>query len=102
MILIYAETELYKIIGDNIKFYRQLYNIGKDKKNRITQEKLAELANISTSLVGNMESEKIDQGISLFTLYKISSILSIPINHFFIPVESKRIEEEIGLFSIKN
>ena len=92
---------MYKIIGDNIKFYRQLYNIGKDKTNRITQEKLAELANISTSLVGNMESEKIAQGISLFTLYKISNILSVPLNNFFIPVESKKLENEIALFTIK-
>lgn len=85
----YTEVQLNKIIGGNIKYYRELYNIGKPRKDRITQEKLAELAEISTSLVGNMESEKTIQGVSLYTLYKISNILHISIDKFFIPLSIK-------------
>ncbi len=82
----YTEPQLNKIIGENIKYYRELYNIGKPRQERITQEKLAELAEVSTSLIGNMESEKTVQGISLYTLYKISTILSVSIEKFFVPI----------------
>ena len=85
----YTESEINKIIGENIRYYRQLYNVGKDREKRITQEKLSELIDVSTSLIGNMESEKTVQGISLYTLYKISNILSVPIENFFIPVKNK-------------
>ena len=94
MIIIYSENELFKIIGTNIKYYRQLYNLGKEKSACITQEKLAEMANVSTSLIGNMESEKISQGISIYTLYKISKILNVPISCFFVPIEAKKTENE--------
>lgn len=87
----YSEKEINRIIGENIRYYRQLYNVGKGRKDRITQEKLSELAEVSTSLIGNMESESISQGVSLYTLYKISEILSVSIENFFIPVE-KRID----------
>lgn len=86
---LYSEAELNFIIGENIKYYRQLYNLGKNKNNRITQERLSELADVSTSLIGNMESEKISQGISMYTLYKISNILSVSIENFFVPVNEK-------------
>ena len=91
----YSEQDLNKIIGENIRYYRQLYNIGKSRGERITQERLSELAEISTSLIGNMESEKIIQGISLYTLYKISSILSVSIEQFFIPIKDKNAKSEM-------
>ena len=50
----------------------------------LTQEHLAELANVSTSLIGNLESKKTYQGISIYNLYKISLILNVPIEKFFI------------------
>ena len=50
----------------------------------MTQEALAELANVSTSLIGNLESKKTTQGISIYNLYKISLILNVPIENFFI------------------
>lgn len=34
-------------------------------------------------LFGNLESDKISQGISVFTLYKISLALDTPIEKFF-------------------
>lgn len=79
----FTEKELNNLIGRNIRFYRQLYNLDKSKKSRITQERLAELADVSTSLIGNMESEKTSQGISVYTLYKISNVLSVPLERFF-------------------
>ena len=63
-----AEIEsqkLFKTIGRNIKFYRKLYNL---KKGKMTQAQLAELINVSTALIANLESEHINQGISVFTL----------------------------------
>lgn len=72
--------ELFKIIGSNVKYYRKLYNL---KNGKMTQENLAELANVSTALIGNLESERIEQGISVFTLWKISKALQIPVEKLF-------------------
>ncbi len=77
----YDEKQLYSIIGKNIRYYRKLYSLNvKD----MTQERLAEIANVSTSLIGNLESKKTYQGISIYNLYKISKILNVPIEKFFI------------------
>ena len=75
------EKELYSIIGKNIRYYRKLYSLNKKE---LTQETLAEIANVSTSLIGNLESKKTYQGISIYNLYKISKILEVPIENFFI------------------
>lgn len=75
-----SEQELYSTIGSNIRYYRKLYSINKKE---MTQEHLAELLNVSTSLIGNLESKKTRQGISVYNLYKISTILEVPIEDFF-------------------
>lgn len=75
------EKVLYFIIGKNIRYYRKLYSLNKKE---LTQEMLAEIANVSTSLIGNLESKKTYQGISIYNLYKISKILEVPIENFFI------------------
>ena len=75
------EKEIYSIIGKNIKYYRKIYSLNVEE---LTQEHLAELANVSTSLIGNLESKKTYQGISIYNLYKISLILNVPIENFFI------------------
>ena len=75
------KKEIYSIIGKNIKYYRKLYSLNVEE---LTQEHLAELANVSTSLIGNLESKKTYQGISIYNLYKISLILNVPIENFFI------------------
>lgn len=72
--------ELFNRIGSNVKYYRKLYNLDKGK---MTQENLAELVDVSTALIGNLESEKISQGISVITLWKISKALEIPIEKLF-------------------
>lgn len=76
----YEAKELFKIIGGNIKYYRKLYNL---KKGKLTQAELAEKANVSTALIGNLESEHIEQGISIYTLWKISKVLEIPVEKLF-------------------
>ena len=76
-----SEKNLYSTIGNNIKYYRKLYSI---TKNEITQQELANKINVSTSLIGNLESKNTYQGISVYNLYKISKILEVPIDNFFI------------------
>ena len=74
------QTDLFKLIGKNTKYYRTMYSLTKHK---MTQEKLAEKINVSTALIGNLESNKIPQGISVYTLWKISIALEKPIEKFF-------------------
>lgn len=89
-----TEAKLFKLIGRNIKYYRQIRKL---KNNELTQEKLAELADVSTALIGNLESNKIDQGIGVFNLWKISNVLNIPINCFFTDPENKEVEKDLEL-----
>jgi len=72
-----SEELLHKIIGKNIKKYRNLNN------KKITQKDLAKSIGVCTSLIGSLESNKINQGISVYNLYKISKALNIPINKLF-------------------
>ena len=78
--IIINEKDLFKRIGSNIKYYRRLYSLNTEE---MTQEKLAKTINVSTSLIGNLESKKTLQGISLYNLYKISIVLKVPIDKFF-------------------
>ena len=78
--MLIKENELFDIIGKNVKYYRQLYSLNYQK---MTQEQLAEKANVSTALIGNLESNKINQGISVITLYRLSQILNVPVDDFF-------------------
>ena len=75
-----TEKKLNTIIGNNIKKYRKLYN--KTHK-PLTQEQLAELINVSVSLISSLESQKTNKGISISDLYKISIVLETSINKFF-------------------
>lgn len=59
----------YKKIGMKIKEYRL--------KNRLTQEELAEMCNLSTIHISNIERGK--TCLSLFTLKKLSAILKFDI-----------------------
>ena len=76
--------KIYLIISRNVKYYR-LNNKSKyaDKYGRITQEKLAELCEVSRSLIANMESEKVKQTFSIAVIASISKILNIPFEEFF-------------------
>jgi len=70
-----TEQEIYKRIGKNIKKYRNLNN------KKLTQKELAKKVGVCTSLIGSLESNKINQGISVYNLYKISKVLEIPIEN---------------------
>ena len=69
------DTELYKIIGANIKHYRELANL--------TQMQLAELAQISTSYLSKIEAPGCDKSLSLSVLNQIANVLNIDITMFF-------------------
>lgn len=73
------QYKLNKIIGNNIKKYRKLYN---ENGNKMTQEMLAEAIDVSVSLISSLESEKTNKGIGIVNLYKISVVLGVPINKF--------------------
>ena len=70
------EQQLYKTIGKNIKKYR------KENNEKLTQKELAKKVGVCTSLIGSLESNNINQGISVYNLYKISKILNVSIDKF--------------------
>lgn len=71
-----SENELKMIIGRNVRKYRKL-------DGRYTQKELASLIDVTTALLGALESPNICQGISIYTLYKISKVLDVSIDKFF-------------------
>lgn len=71
------EQQLYQNIGNNIKYYRLLYSLEKEK---LTQEKLAERIDVSTAFIGNLESNRIQQGLSVYTLCKLSKVLGVSVD----------------------
>ena len=75
------QDRLNQIIGRNIKFYRELYNINNSEK--MTQAKLAKLIGVSTPLIGLLESNNTTKGISTYNLYKISKVLNVSIDKFY-------------------
>lgn len=76
-----TKKELNKIIGKNIRKYRLIYNAY--NKNKLTQAKLAEKIGAKAPLIGALESENNDMGVSIYNLYMISQVLNVPINKFF-------------------
>lgn len=72
-----SDNELFDIIGENVSYYRSLYSLEKEK---MTQEKLAEIIGVSTSVIGGLESKKTNQGISVPTLYRISVALEVSLD----------------------
>ena len=72
-----SDNDLFDIIGQNVSYYRRLYSLEKEK---MTQERLAEMVGVSTSVIGGLESNKVNQGISVPTLYRISVVLGVSID----------------------
>ena len=72
-----TEQKLYKTIGKNIKKYR------KESNKKLTQKELAQRIGVCTSLIGGLESNNINQGLSVYNLYKISKELDVPLENFF-------------------
>ena len=75
---------IFNMISRNIKYYR-LHNKSKyaDEFGRISQERLAELCNLSQSLIANIESRKVKQTFSITVVVIISKVLNIPFEEFF-------------------
>lgn len=76
--------KIFLMISRNVKYYR-IHNQSKyaDKFGRISQEKLAELCDVSQSLIANIESEKVKQTFSITLIASISKVLNIPFEEFF-------------------
>ncbi len=74
---------IYELVSKNIKYYRLHNNSKYSKYGKITQEKLAELCDLSHSLISNIESAKVQQSFSLAVLYRISKVLEIDISKLF-------------------
>lgn len=69
------KNELLLIVSNNIKKAR--------KEKKMTQEQLAEYVLVSPSLIRKIESKKVNQGLSIQVLYRISVVLEKSIDYFF-------------------
>ena len=69
------DTDLYRIIGSNIKYYREQANL--------TQIQLAEQAKISISYLSKIEAIGCDKSLSISVLNQIANVLNIEIINFF-------------------
>jgi transcriptional regulator with XRE-family HTH domain len=69
------DTDLYHIIGANIKHYRELSGL--------TQVQLSERSNISISYLSKIEASGCDKSISISMLNQIANALNTEIVNFF-------------------
>ena len=76
------ENYIYYVIGQNLKKWR--------KQKGFTQEKLAEASNYNLSFIGNLESSKVFQTISVGSLYHLAKILNIDISELFAPIDENK------------
>lgn len=70
-----TETELYQIIGANIKHYRNLANL--------TQMQLSDKAEISISYLSKLEASGCNKSLSIAALNQIANALDVEITDFF-------------------
>ena len=76
-----TNEELKKLVGRNVRKYRLIYNAY--NKEIQTQTVLASNIGAKTSLIGALESENNNIGVSIYNLYMISQVLNVPIEKFF-------------------
>ena len=76
-----TNEELKKIIGRNVRKYRLIYNAY--NKEKLTQKDLASKIGEKPPLIGALESENNNMGVSIYNLYMISQVLNVPIEKFF-------------------
>ena len=69
------DTDLYRVIGINIKYYREQANL--------TQVQLAEQAKISISYLSKIEASGRDKSLSISVLNQIANALGVEISEFF-------------------
>lgn len=75
---------IYELVSKNIKYFRMHNNSKHSSYGKMTQEKLAEVCDLSHSLISNIESNKVQQSFSLAVLNRIASALEVDITEFFI------------------
>lgn len=69
------DIELYRMIGANIKHYRQ--------QAKLTQVQFAEQAKISVSYLSKVEAAGCDKSLSISVLNQIANALDVEISEFF-------------------
>ena len=69
------DTDLYRVIGTNIKYYRE--------QRKITQVQLAEQAQISISYLSKIEAVGCNKSLSISVLNQIANVLGVEISEFF-------------------
>lgn len=70
-----SETELYQVIGSNIKYYRE--------KAGLTQIQLSEKLQISISYLSKIEASGCTKSLSISVLNHIANTLDVGIKEFF-------------------
>ena len=75
----YFDKNVNEIISKNIRKYR--------KQAKVTQEQLALDVDKSYDFIRRLEFKKGEIGCSLDTIYRISVVLGVPLNKFFIEDE---------------
>ena len=75
---------IYDVVSKNIKYFRMHNNSKYSNFGKLTQVKLAELCDLSHSLISNIESKKVQQSFSIAIVYRISKVLEIDIREFFV------------------
>ena len=76
-----TNEDLKKVVGRNVRKYRLKYNAY--NKEKLTQKDLASKIGAKTPLIGALESENNNIGVSIYNLYMISKVLNVPIEKFF-------------------
>ena len=69
------DTDLYRVIGANIKYYRE--------KEKLTQLQLADKAQISISYLSKIEASGCNKSLSISVLNQIANVLDVEITEFF-------------------
>ncbi len=69
------DTDLYTVIGLNIKYYRE--------QAKLTQIQLAEQAQISISYLSKIEAAGCNKSMSISVLNQIANVLGVEISEFF-------------------
>ena len=70
------EAELYKVIGSNIKYYREQAGL--------TQIQLSEQVQISISYLSRIEASGCTKSLSIYVLNLIANTLDVDIKEFFL------------------
>lgn len=70
-----TDIELYRVIGSNVKRYREYA--------KLTQPQLADAVQISISYLSKIEASGCDKSISISVLNQIANKLNVDITEFF-------------------